>query len=114
MIAIVGPTASGKSFLAMKLADEMGGEIICADSRTIYREMDIGTAKPTHDDRSQIIHYGLDLIIPTQRYSAAEFQQMAYDAARRISSHNKVPFVVGGTGLYVYAAKCSCRLTKAF
>jgi tRNA dimethylallyltransferase len=101
IVAIVGPTASGKSDLAMRLASNFGGEIICADSRTIYKGMDIGTAKPSKTDRQLIKHYGLDLVDPDQRYSAADFQAMAKKALLEISGRDKLPIIVGGSGLYI-------------
>ncbi len=101
LIVIVGPTASGKSSVAMKLAAEFGGEIICADSRTVYRGMDIGTAKPTIEDRRLVKHHLLDVVDPNERFTAADFQRLARDAIRDIRSREKIPFLVGGTGLYV-------------
>ena len=77
LVVILGPTASGKSALAMELAQQFGGELICADSRTVYEGMDIGTAKPTMQDRTKVLHFGLDLIGPNQAYSAAQFKSMA-------------------------------------
>ncbi len=101
LVVIVGPTASGKTALAIELAEQFGGEIICADSRTVYRYMDIGTAKPTPEERSRIPHWGLDLVEPGQRFTAADFQQYAEEKIRDIRSRNKVPMLVGGTGLYI-------------
>jgi len=101
LIVIVGPTASGKSSLAMKIAKEYGGEIICADSRTIYKGMDIGTAKPSTDDRRRVPHWGLDLVEPGQKFSAADFKKYAQFAISDIRKRGKIPILVGGTGLYV-------------
>jgi tRNA dimethylallyltransferase len=101
VIAIVGPTASGKSALAMKLAEKYEGEIICADSRTIYKGMDIGTAKPSIEDRSLIAHHCLDLVVPTETFSAAEFKARAQAAIKDIHQRQKTPFIVGGSGLYI-------------
>ena len=103
LVVIVGQTASGKSALALALAREFGGEIIAADSRTVYRGMDIGTAKPTAAERREVRHYGLDLADPDQLFSAYEFKQMAETAITDIASRNKLPIVVGGTGLYIDA-----------
>ena len=101
LIAIVGPTASGKTALAIDIAKRYNGEIICADSRTVYKEMDIGTAKPTAQERSQVPHWGLDLINPNERFSASDFKQYADAAIADITSRGKLPLLVGGTGLYV-------------
>lgn len=103
LIVIVGPTASGKSSLAMEVARRYNGEIICADSRTVYRGMDIGTAKPTPEDRAEITHWGLDLIEPGERFTAADFKVYAMEKIRDIRSRGRVPILVGGTGLYVDA-----------
>ena len=102
IIAIVGPTASGKSSLAMAVARRHGGEIIAADSRTIYRGMDIGTAKPTAAEQAEIPHRLLDVVDPDQAYSAAEFKRAAEAEVAAIQARGHLPLVVGGTGLYVY------------
>ncbi len=101
IIFIVGPTASGKTDLALQLAEYHDGAIICADSRTVYRGLDIGTAKPTADERKRVVHYGIDLISPDQPYSAFQFKQMAEAAIDEITSMGKLPIIVGGTGLYI-------------
>lgn len=101
LIVILGPTASGKTGLAIELAKRYGGEVICADSRTVYEGMDIGTAKPTIDERAGVLHWGLDLIGPDRRFSAAEFQAYAKEKIADIRRRGKVPFLVGGTGLYI-------------
>lgn len=101
LIAIVGPTASGKTSLAIELAEEFGGEIICADSRTIYKYMNIGTAKPTAKEQARVRHWGLDLVEPDQSFSAADFKRYADERINDIRSRGKVPFLVGGTGLYI-------------
>ncbi len=103
LVAIVGETASGKSAMAMELAREFDGEIICADSRTVYVGMDIGTAKPSTADRSLIPHHILDVITPDQRFSAADFKAQAEAAIADILARGKLPIMVGGTGLYVDA-----------
>lgn len=103
LVVIVGPTASGKTALAIKLAKKHGGEIICADSRTIYRGMDIGTAKPTADEQTSVPHWGLDLVEPGERFTAAAFKQYASDKIAEIRKRGHVPFLVGGTGLYIDA-----------
>ena len=101
LIVVVGETASGKSGLAIKIAKKWDGEIISADSRTIYRGMDIGTAKPTPSEMEGIPHYGFDLVEPNQRFSAAQFKDYAMTKISDILSRGKTPILVGGTGLYV-------------
>ena len=101
LIVITGPTASGKSGLAMELAMKYGGEIVCADSRTVYRGMDIGTAKPSSKDRYQVPHHLLDVVKPDEVFTAARFKQLANEATADIRARGKVPFLVGGTGLYI-------------
>ena len=103
LIVITGPTASGKTSLAIDLAEEFGGEIICADSRTIYKGMDIGTAKPTVGECRSVVHWGLDLVDPGEAFSVADFKTYAYEKRAEIRSRDKVPFLVGGTGLYIDA-----------
>lgn len=101
VLAVVGPTASGKSGLAMKIAKTWGGEIICADSRTIYKGLDIGTAKPSLYDTGQVPHWGLDLVGPGQSYTAADFQAYAQKCIEDIHTRKKLPILVGGSGLYI-------------
>lgn len=101
LIVITGPTASGKSGLALELAHKYGGEIICADSRTVYKGMDIGTAKPSQKDRLFVPHHLLDVVEPNQRFTAADFQRLAVEAIADIRGRGKIPFLVGGTGLYI-------------
>jgi len=101
LIVIVGPTASGKSALALDLAERYNGEIICADSRSIYKGLDIGTAKPTREDQARVPHWGLDLVEPGELFSAADFQRYARKKIADIRNRGKVPFLVGGTGLYI-------------
>lgn len=103
LIVITGPTASGKSAFALDLAEKWGGEIVCADSRTVYKGMDIGTAKPSKEEQKRIRHWGLDIIEPDERFTVVDFQNMANDAIRDIRSRGKIPFLVGGTGLYIDA-----------
>lgn len=103
LIVIVGPTASGKTSLAIKLAKKFNGEIICADSRTVYRGMDIGTAKPTIKEQAGVPHWGLDIVEPNQRFTAAEFKKYANQKIEEIRKRGHVPFLVGGSGLYIDA-----------
>ena len=101
VIVICGPTASGKTQLSIQLAKQINGEIISADSMQIYKYMDIGTAKPTEEEKSGIQHYLLDYVSPDQRYSVAEYKREAKNAIKKILEKGKTPIVVGGTGLYV-------------
>lgn len=103
LVVIVGPTASGKSALAMKLAEQFSGEIICADSRTVYKYMDIGTAKPSAEDQARVPHWGLDLVEPGEPFSALDFKNYAVEKIADIRARGHIPFLVGGTGLYVDA-----------
>ena len=101
LLAVVGTTASGKSGLAMELARRFDGEIIAADSRTIYTGMDIGTAKPSAAEQAEIAHWGLDLVEPGQRFTVADYQAYANEKIADITARGKLPIMVGGTGLYV-------------
>ena len=101
LIVIAGPTASGKSNMAIELAEQYGGEIICADSRTIYEHMDIGTAKPSREDQARVPHWGLDIVQPDETFSAADFKKYAFQKIDEIRARGHVPFLVGDTGLYV-------------
>lgn len=101
LIAIVGQTASGKTAAAIEVAKRCNGEIICADSRTIYKHMNIGTAKPTHEEQAGIPHYLLDVVEPNERYTVAQFKQAANELIDDIRSRGKLPIMVGGTGLYI-------------
>ena len=103
MIAVVGPTASGKSALAMRAAEALGGEIVSADSRQIYRGLDVGTAKPTPEDRARVRHHLLDVADPGERYDVARYQREAGAALADVRARGRVAIVVGGTGLYVRA-----------
>ena len=103
MIAIVGPTASGKSALAMRVAERMGGEIVSADSRQVYRGMDIGTAKPTIEERARVPHHLVDIVDPGERYDVLRYQRDGRAALAGIRTRGRVALVVGGTGLYVRA-----------
>lgn len=103
IITIVGPTACGKSQVAMALATEFDAEIICADSRTIYKGMDIGTAKPSDRDREKVRHHLLDIVEPGQNYTVAQFVVDAGAAITNIQARNKRVIIVGGSGMYVDA-----------
>ena len=101
VIVICGPTASGKTALSIELAKKINGEIISSDSMQIYKYMDIGTAKPSEEEKEGIQHYLLDFVEPNKRYSVAEFKKDAESAIEEILAKGKTPIVVGGTGLYV-------------
>ena len=101
VLAVVGPTAAGKTTLAMSLAKELDGEIVGADSRQVYRYMDVGTAKPSKEQRSAVPHHLIDLVNPDEEYSLALFLRDARSAIKDILSRSKLPIVAGGTGQYV-------------
>ena len=101
LVAIVGPTGIGKSRLAVRLAGLYNGEIVSADSRQVYRHLDIGTAKPTPQDLSLVPHHLIDIINPDEDFSLALYQELAYRAIDDIHKRNRLPFLVGGSGLYV-------------
>lgn len=103
LIVIGGPTGVGKTRLAIALAERLGGEIVGADSRQIYRYMDIGTAKPTAEERARIPHHLIDIRNPDEDYSAAEFTQDASAKIQAIAARGNMPLLVGGTGLYIHA-----------
>jgi len=103
VIVICGPTGSGKTAAAIHLAARLNGQIINADSMQIYRFMDIGTAKPTPKEQQQVRHHLIDVAAPDEPFSAARYAEMARDLIRRLSADGTVPFVVGGTGLYIKA-----------
>ncbi len=103
LIVIVGPTASGKSALAMQLALRFGCEIVSGDSMCVYRGMDVGTAKPSLSDRQQVPHHLIDIRNPGEDFSVVDFQRLAGDAITDINQRGKIPILVGGTGLYVQA-----------
>ncbi len=101
VVAILGATATGKSSLALRLAEELNGEIINADALQVYRGFDIGTAKPTPDERASVPHHLIDILDPGEQYSAGEFVKRARKVIREVEGRGAVPLVVGGSGLYV-------------
>ena len=103
LVAIVGPTGVGKSRIALQLARELGGEVVSADSRQVYRHMDIGTAKPTAEEQSIVPHTVFDIIDPDEDFSLAQYQRLAYEEIDDIHRRGGLPFLVGGSGLYVWA-----------
>ena len=100
VIVICGPTASGKTALSIELAKKINGEIISADSMQIYKDMNIGTAKPTIEEMQGIQHYLLDFLSPEERFSVAQYKLKAKQAIKEVLSKGKTPIIVGGTGLY--------------
>ena len=100
---IVGPTGSGKTGVSIAIAKVIGGEVISADSRTIYKNMDIGTAKPSIEERDGVAHWGFDLIEPGERFTAVDWKVYAEEKIREIKDRGRTPMIVGGTGLYVDA-----------
>ena len=103
LVAILGPTATGKSSLALELSQALNGEIISADSRQVYRYMDIGTAKPTKEEQALIPHHLIDVVNPDDDFSLAIYQSKALEAVNDIQRRGKTAFLVGGSGLYVWA-----------
>lgn len=103
LVVILGPTASGKTAISLPLAERFNGEIIAADSRTVYRDMDIGTAKPTSEERRRVPHHLLDVLPPDRQFTVADFQRLAIAAIADITARGRVPFIVGGSGLYIDA-----------
>ena len=101
VIVICGPTASGKTALSIEVAKKINGEIISCDSMQIYKDMNIGTAKPTKEEMGEIKHYLIDYVLPTERYSVAEYKKDAKKAIKEVIEKGKTPIIVGGTGLYV-------------
>ena len=103
LAVLCGPTAVGKTALAVTLATRLGAEIICADSRTVYRGMDVGTAKPTREQRARVPHHLLDVVDPAEPFTVADFQRLAAQAVSEVRSRGRLPLLVGGTGLYIRA-----------
>ena len=101
VIVIAGPTASGKTALAVELAKKINGEVISCDSMQIYKDMSIGTAKPTAEEMDGVPHYLIDFVSPDERYSVADFKKNAEEKIEYVLSRGKVPILCGGTGLYI-------------
>jgi tRNA dimethylallyltransferase len=113
LVALLGPTAVGKTALSLRLAQNFRGEIVSADSRLIYKMMDIGTAKPTAAEQAQVPHHLIDLRMPDQPLSLAEYQQLAYATIDAVHGRGNVPFLVGGSSLYVRAVVEGLRIPEA-
>lgn len=112
VVAIVGPTASGKTALSIRMAKRFNGEIINGDSMQIYKGLDIGTAKVTEEEMEGIPHHLLDFKEPTESFSVADYQQLVREKIAEIQSRGKLPIIVGGTGLYVQAVLYDFQFTK--
>jgi tRNA dimethylallyltransferase len=113
LLAIVGPTASGKTALAVKLAKIYNGEVIAADSRTVYKYLDIGTAKPGEIEQSGVKHWGLDMAGPGETYTVADYQKYASDRIEDIKQRYRLAILVGGSGLYIDAVLYDFSLAPA-
>lgn len=112
LIVILGPTASGKTDLAIKLAKKFDGEIISADSRAVYKGMDIGTAKPTKKEMNGVHHYLLDVANPKRKFTVTQYRKLAVKAINKILEKKKIPFLVGGTGFYIQAVVDGISIPK--
>ncbi len=112
LVVIVGPTGAGKSALALCLAEALHGEIVSADSRQVYRGMDIGTAKPTLAVQARVAHHLIDVVDPDQGFTLAEYQERAYAAIGDIAARGLLPLLVGGTGQYVHAVVEGWRIPR--
>lgn len=113
LVGIVGPTATGKTAVGIELAKRLSGEIISADSMAVYKGMDIGTAKPTADERREAVFHLIDVVEPNEEFSAAEFKRLAEEAIADIVRRGKLPLLVGGTGLYVRAVTGGLNIPTA-
>lgn len=103
VVVLPGPTGSGKTALSLALAEKFGGEIVSCDSVAVYRGMDVGTAKPTHEERARIAHHLIDVADPDEAFTAGEYSRQARSALREIAGRGRLPVVTGGTGLYLRA-----------
>lgn len=101
LVVVLGPTASGKTSLAIEIAKELDGEIVCADSMQIYKYMDIGTAKATQTEKAQCPHHMLDIVDPDTEFSVADYTVLAHKIILDVTARNKLPVMCGGTGLYI-------------
>ena len=112
LVILTGPTAVGKSALAVALARQIGGEIISADSMQVYRHMDIGSAKITREEMEGIPHYLIDVLDPTEEFNVVVFQRMAKEAMTQIYSRGHIPILAGGTGFYIQAVLYDIDFTE--
>jgi tRNA dimethylallyltransferase len=105
LVIVLGPTGSGKTALSLELAERFNGEIVSCDSVAVYRGMELGTAKPTLEERSRVRHHLIDVTDPDQPFTAGEYSRQAREALKDIAARGKLPIVTGGTGLYLYALR---------
>ncbi len=112
LVILAGPTAVGKTKLSVSLAKQINGEIISADSMQVYKFMDIGSAKVTKEEADGILHYGIDVLEPTEDYNVHAFQSMAKDAFKKIYEKGKIPILVGGTGFYIQSVLYDIDFTE--
>ena len=113
LLIIAGPTSVGKSDISVSLAKELNGEIISTDSMQIYKYMDIGSAKITKEEMQGIPHYLIDFLEPKEEFSVSEFKDLAKAKIEDIQSRDKLPILVGGTGLYITSLICNMNFTES-
>ena len=113
LVILTGPTAVGKTALSLRLAKEIGGEIVSADSMQVYRGMDIGSAKITQEEMQGIPHSLIDVLDPTEEFNVVKFQELAKEAMKKIWDRGKIPILTGGTGFYIQAALYDIDFTAA-
>ena len=112
VLAVVGPTASGKTSLAIEIAKEYHGEVVSADSMQIYKEMNIATAKPNDEEKQGVVHYLMDFLPPSEIFSVADYVKEAKSIIEDINKRGKLPIIAGGTGLYVDSLLKGVKFTE--
>ena len=112
LIVLLGPTAVGKTALSLELCQQFNGEVVSADSRLIYRDLDIGTAKPTRSEQQAVPHHLIDIRHPDELLSVSQYQELAYTTIDQIQARNGVPFLVGGSALYLRAVVQGLRIPE--
>ncbi|WP_252217329.1 tRNA (adenosine(37)-N6)-dimethylallyltransferase MiaA [Clostridium sp. VAP41] len=113
ILVLGGPTAVGKTELSIRLAEKLNGEILSADSMQIYRKMDIGSAKVTKEEMRDIKHHMIDIVSPEEEFSVADFKNIGEKAIKEITTKEKLPMIVGGTGLYINSLTCNVTFTES-